>query len=385
MIELNDSLIEQINSLIVVVNQNGKVEYVNPFSKKLLGYDPHELLGDAWWALTRIEENDREHDKKMAVQEIFAQRKNTTSYERKLFSKQGELKWVLWNTTVAANNTLIGIGQDITAQKNTETLLQEKNNLLLQHTKDIEDSIACASRIQQAFLPNLENFTKVFSEAFVVYEPKDIVSGDCYFFHQKQNKVFVAAVDCTGHGVPGAMMSVIANNLLTEVIVKKDIENPTLILQQIDTGLQTALNNDLNDAASPEGMDIALAVFDFDERKLYYAGAFRTVLFFTQNELRELPGSRYPIGFYQGVNKTFETHVVPFYLGDSIYLFSDGYCDQFGGDLNKKFNRKRFKELLLSAQEMNLEEQGSFLAYALRNWRQDTPQTDDVLVIGLRV
>lgn len=230
----------------------------------------------------------------------------------------------------------------------------------------------------------METIQAAFTDAFVLFEPKDVVSGDCYFFHQKGGLVFVAAVDCTGHGVPGALMSLIANTVLNEVIVKKGLENPADILYALDEELFLTLNKK-NKIATADGMDVSLAVINKETKQMRYAGAFRPALIFSGEEVIEFAGSRYPIGFYEGVEKEFICHTYDLNEGDTIYLFSDGYCDQFGGEREKKFNRKRFKELLSSIQEMNLEEQASFLSYASRNWRQEIPQVDDILVIGLKV
>jgi serine phosphatase RsbU (regulator of sigma subunit) len=211
------------------------------------------------------------------------------------------------------------------------------------------------------------------------------VSGDYYFYYKKQNKIFVAAVDCTGHGVPGALMSIIANGILKEVVIKKGIEKPSEILYVLDDELQLALNKQNNTEITNDGMDVSIAVFDFDTFKVNYAGAFRPMLLVRNNEFIEFEASRFPIGFYGDVVKEFTSKEVELQKGDTFYLFTDGYCDQFGGEEKKKFNRKRFKELLLTAQSMEMDEQESFLQYALNNWKQEENQVDDVLVMGLKI
>lgn len=380
-----DTLIEQLNSLVVVVNGSGSVEYISPSVSRILGFDAEELMGNAWWSLTQSDSNDRMHDRMEAIREIYAPKKTQNSFERMLKAKNGTQKWILWNTTVSDADTLIGIGQDISERKQVEARMLQKNSLLEQRNKETEESIAYASKIQQSLLPSIEKINAAFASAFVLYEPRNIVSGDFYFFYQKKNKVFVAAIDCTGHGVPGALMSIIAHTVFNEVIVKQGLESAKEILYAVDSELDAVLNRENQNGLTQDGMDVALAVFDKEGFSLEYAGAFRTAFLFTKQGLEELPGSRYPIGQYQGVEKKFEAYRRNLSSNDTLYLFSDGFCDQFGGDTAKKFNRKRFKELLSSVQDMDLEEQGAFLSYALRNWRQEQPQTDDVLVIGLRV
>lgn len=383
---VTDSILEKLNSLIVVVNNTGKVEYVSPSAKRILGFEPEELMGEGWWNLTRDNDHDREIIKNMALNQMKQGRLlETIPYERLLKTANGGERWILWNTSKGPLNTLVGIGHDITDRKKTEQQLLAKNKELEQHNKDMVDSIQYASRIQEAILPDVQRIKNVFKDAFVLYQPKDVVSGDYYFFYQKKNKIFVAAVDCTGHGVPGALMSIIANGILKEVIIKKGMEDPSEILYALDEELYLALNKQNNEGVTHDGMGVSLGVFDLENNTLNYAGAFRPMLLIRDDDIIEFDGNRFPIGFYGDVKKEFTSKQIDLRENDTFYFFTDGYCDQFGGEKKKKFNRKRFKELLLSAQSMEMEEQESFLQYALLNWRQEEPQVDDVLVMGIRI
>jgi serine phosphatase RsbU (regulator of sigma subunit) len=178
-------------------------------------------------------------------------------------------------------------------------------------------------------------------------------------------------------------MSVIANGILKEVIVKKGIEEPSEILYALDEELFSALNR--NGEVTNDGMDLALGVFDLDKNTIAYSGAFRPMLLIRNKEFIEFDGNRYPIGFYGDVKKKFVTKDLELKPDDVFYFFTDGYCDQFGGEHKKKFNRNRFKELLHAAHSMEMEEQRLFLQYAFLNWRQEEPQVDDVLVMGIRI
>jgi PAS domain S-box-containing protein len=383
---VTDSILEKLNSLIVVVNKYGKVEYVSPSAKRILGFEPEQLMGEGWWNLTRDNEREREDIRSLAFQQLKQDSLLASlPYERVLKTANGTERWILWNTSKGPLNTLVGIGHDITDRKKAEQKLIEKNRELEQHNKDMVDSITYASRIQEAILPDVEKIRSTFKDAFVLYLPKDVVSGDYYFFYKKENKVFVAAVDCTGHGVPGALMSIIANGILKEVIVKKGIEEPSEILYALDEELFIALNRQNSSDMTNDGMDVALGVFDLEENTLTYSGAFRPMLLVRNNELMEFDGNRFPIGFYGDVEKQFVSKKINLLENDTFYFFTDGYCDQFGGEQKKKFNRKRFKELLLSAQSMEMEEQESFLQYALLNWRQEEDQMDDILVMGVKI
>lgn len=382
---VTDSILEKLNSLIVVVNPKGEVEYVSPSVKRILGFEPEQLMGEGWWLLTRNDETERNSIKELVRQQIGqAKLVETVPYERLLKTASGGDKWILWNTSKGPMNRLVGIGHDITDRKKAEERLLEKQKELEQHNKDMLDSIHYASHIQKAILPDMKLVKEAFADAFVLYQPKDVVSGDYYFFHKKENKVFVAAVDCTGHGVPGALMSVVANSILKEVIINKGLQEPSEILYALDEELYLALNKSNSDVTN-DGMDVALAVFDLEKQSITYSGAFRPMLMIRDNNFIEFDGNRFPIGFYGDVKKEFVSKELELKKGDTFYLFTDGYCDQFGGEKKKKFNRSRFKELLLSIQDMELEEQDSFLAYAHKNWRQEEAQVDDLLVIGIRV
>jgi PAS domain S-box-containing protein len=382
---VTDSILEKLNSLIVVVNKDGKVEYVSPSAKRILGFEPEQLIGEGWWNLTRDNDSERNDIRALALQQLRQDSLlASVPYERLLKTASGAERWILWNTSKGPMNTLVGIGHDITDRKKAEQQLISKNKELEQHNKDMVDSILYASRIQEAILPDVQNIKNAFKDAFVLYQPKDVVSGDYYFFYRKKNKVFVAAVDCTGHGVPGALMSIIANGILREVIVKKGLEEPSEILYALDDELYLALNKKDGNDITNDGMDISLGVFDLENNSLSYAGAFRPMLMIRNNEIIEFEANRYPIGFYGDVKKEFSSREVQLQENDTFYFFTDGYCDQFGGEQRKKFNRKRFKELLLSAQSMEMEEQESFLQYALLNWRQEEEQMDDILVMGVK-
>ncbi|CAN5916118.1 hypothetical protein BH11BAC7_BH11BAC7_24980 [soil metagenome] len=383
---VTNTILERINSLIVVVNSEGKIEYVSPSAKRILGFEPDDLLGEGWWNLTRDDKKERrkirEFIKTQIAQKVLLE---TIPQERMLKTATGGNKWILWNTSKGLFNKLVAIGHDITDRKNAELNLLFKHKLLEQQNLEILASIRYARRIQESILPDKNKIVSAFSDAFVLYQPKDVVSGDFYFFHQRGSKTFMIAVDCTGHGVPGALMTMLANSILKEVIVTRGIEEPAEILYAIDRELYIELNKDDGRDISRDGMDVAVTVTDSETKMLQYAGAFRPMLLVRGQEIVEFEANRFPIGFYGDTEKVFTSQEFQLEEGDAFYLFTDGFCDQFGGEQKKKFNRKRFKELLLSVQSMNFSEQEAFLQYALLNWRQDEPQVDDILVVGMKV
>ncbi|MBW7866901.1 MAG: SpoIIE family protein phosphatase [Brumimicrobium sp.] len=388
---INDAILEKLNSLIVVVNPVGKVEYVSPSVKRILGFEPTHLLGNAWWDLTFMDKVEGLANRDLICQQIKQDSMiETVPQERLLKTATGGERWVLWNTSKGPDNRLVGIGHDITDRKKVELKLIEKNTELAQQNKDILDSIQYASRIQEALLPDVKKIKNAFQDAFVYYQPKDVVSGDFYFFFERGNKTFVAGIDCTGHGVPGALMSFIANSLFKEVIVKRGIEEPSEILYALDEELKLVLQKKENQITSSDGMDVAMTVFDFENQVFSYSGAFRPAILIRHNELIEFAPNRFPIGQYGDVRKKFTTQSITIQPNDTVYLFSDGYIDQFGGreestGKSKKFNKRQFKELLLLVQDMEIEEQEAYLQYVFNNWKQDEPQLDDILVIGIKI
>lgn len=384
MTALSSFILEQLDTLIVVINQEGKIQYVNPSVSKILGYDPTQLIGQNWISTTFQSKEEVLEIKKNTISLLKpnAQQKSF-SVERKVKHINGFIKWVLWNLSLSPENTLIGIGQDITERKLAEQKTQAINTLLKDKNKELLDSISYSQRIQQAVLPHLSLFHTTFKEAFVLYKPKDIVSGDFYWYYKRNNLVYVAAIDCTGHGVPGALMTILANSLMKNIVRQNTID-PGVILKKLDEYLYEELN--LNrENKTPDGMDISLCVFDFERNTLQFSGAFRPLILIRDEAFLEFRGARYPIGFYDNIDKVFETTTIQLQQGDTFYLFSDGYVDQFGGEKTKKFNKKAFRNLLLDIQYLSLEEQEGYLEYVFNNWKQQEEQTDDVCIIGLKV
>jgi PAS domain S-box-containing protein len=379
---ISDLVLDKLNTLLVIVNSKGEVEYVSNSSKALLGFEPEQLLGDNWWIIPRqsINEGNLVKEKILSIM-LHDSYQVEQGFEHALKTSNGLIKWFKWSSTVMSDDKLIGIGIDITEKKKTEQKTLEINRVLTEKNKEITDSISYAKKIQEAILQN-DSFLKTrFKDGFVLYQPKDIVSGDYYFFYENDENKYVAVIDCTGHGVPGALMSVIANSLLKEVFYNKSITQPDEILYALDELLFDSLNKNNQEEIRYDGMDIALCAINKKTNVLSFAGAMRPLFLVRENEMIEIKGSKFPLGYYFD-KKEFLLNTIQLYENDRIYLTTDGYADQFGGNNNKKLNRKAFKELLLSLNGMDGDEQNSFLDYALKNWKQDEEQTDDVLVVG---
>ncbi len=383
-IDIQDQILDKLNTLVVVLNNNGSIEYVSKSAQQLLGYDSADLLGNAWWEITRFSKPEGELVKRKIISSIKNKTVDAQIFEHELKTFGGGKKWIRWNISTLNDVQLIGIGYDITDNKLNEKKLIESNKQLTEQNKNVTDSIYYAQRIQQSFLQSDEQLKQLFSQSFLLYKPKDIVSGDYYWFYETDRFKFIAVVDCTGHGVPGAMMSMVANSLFKEVFVNRKLNDTSEILYALDDELAKSINKN-DDAHFNDGMDVSLIRIDKKTLDLSFSGAFRSLMIVRNNEINELKGSRYPIGFYSGVEKKFDTINYQLFENDCLYLYSDGFIDQFGGEQNKKLNKTNFKELLQTINDMPMEEQDSFLEYAFNNWKQDTIQTDDVLVVGVKI
>lgn len=258
----------------------------------------------------------------------------------------------------------------------------QKSKELEEKNKNITDSIRYAKRIQNAMLPTQESFT----ETFILFKPKDIVSGDFYWLARTEHKQLIAAVDCTGHGVPGAFMSIIGHNSLNKIVKEYHMDEPAAILEKLNRELILTLHQQNEDEEVKDGMDIALISIDIKTRELQFAGAYNPLYHFRNGELTEIKGDRTAIGRTSlSRPHSFTNHSLMLEKGDVVYIFSDGYADQFGGPQGKKFKYSALKNLLREIKDKPMEEQKFILDETLEKWRGNLEQVDDVLIIGSRI
>ena len=229
--------------------------------------------------------------------------------------------------------------------------------------------------------------TRFFPESFVLFIPRDIVSGDFYWFHRIEDKYIYVVVDCTGHGVPGAFMSIIGTYLLNNIIIQNNETSPAEILKQLNRKLKISLKNTDPDNQTNDGMDVALVVVDKAKDTLTFAGALRPLFLFQQGKFIQQKGDKIPITSAIAGNTmaNFSEHTYDIQEGDSFYLFSDGIVDQFGGERNKKFLTKRLKQVIFDAQMYSMDEQKKIIQKSLMTWKGDNAQIDDVLLIGVKI
>jgi len=287
--------------------------------------------------------------------------------------------------------------EEIEAQRDS---IQEQRNILSdinkslqrayleieEQKKHIEDSIHYARRIQNAILPPDDYVEKVVPDAFILYKPKDIVSGDFYWVSTAPGKILIAAVDCTGHGVPGAFMSIVGNNQLNYAINILGAERPDIILNTLNEGVTRALRQTRISSSVKDGMDVALVTVDTENRKIQFSGAYNPMYFIHKHELIEVKADKFPVGGFVGEKlREFTMHEYSYETGDMVYIFSDGYADQFGGPEDTKFLVKRFRDLLFRIHEEPVGIQKEILNQVHEDWRGQSYQVDDILVIGIRL
>ncbi len=254
-------------------------------------------------------------------------------------------------------------------------LVEEKNNEIL-------DSIAYAKRIQSAILPQEKLIKRVFPDSFILYKPKDIVAGDFYWFEMIGDLVFLAAADCTGHGVPGAMVSVVCNNALNRSVKEFNLKLPGEILDKTREIVISEFGK--SDEDVKDGMDISLCALKPDDLKLYWTGAHNPLWIIRNGEIIEMKADKQPVGKFSAARE-FTTHEISLQKGDELYAFTDGFQDQFGGEKGKKFKISQMRELFLGLAGLSMEMKKELIEAAFESWRGELEQVDDVCVLGARI
>lgn len=250
--------------------------------------------------------------------------------------------------------------------------------------REIAESIKYASYIQQALLPSESVLKRIIPEHFLFYRPRDIVSGDFYYVSARNEYIFVAVADCTGHGVPGAFMSILGITFLNEIISRASSFDAGLILNNMREHVMQAMCQTGDDSERKDGIDLALCIINTSENTLGFSGAFNPVYIVRNQKLIEINGDNMPVGIGAEEERPFTCHNCKLEMNDTLYLFTDGFIDQFGGPTGKKFKYKQFRELLASISTLSLSEQKNTLAQTFDSWKGNLRQVDDVLIIGFR-
>lgn len=338
--------------------------------------------------------NDENHSKLLAQDMKLKDEQNKAQQQRKKLEYQAELgKQRIIRNTVLFVLLLIGgfaiqIFRSYRLKSRANKLLAEQNQIIEEKNGLITESIEYAKTIQEAMVTSTEYFQSIFSDHFVLFKPKDIVSGDFYWAYkdQQSGRIFWAAADCTGHGVPGALMTMVGISLLNEIVVENSISEPADILNKLRELVIKTLNKETlleETEKMRNGMDIALCCYDPSLNAVLFAGANNPMIVVRGNELLEFKGTKEPIGIYRKMTP-FEQIIVPIKEGDLIYLFSDGFADQMNEE-NQRFKLANLKKTLLEITEKNFLEQKEHLDDIYENWKAKADQIDDVVFLGVRI
>ncbi len=276
-------------------------------------------------------------------------------------------------------------------EERTEEVVRQKDEIEDQRLKledlykDVTDSIRYAKRLQYSILPPDVVKNTLFPSSFVLFKPKDIVSGDFYWMYKIGNKHLFASVDCTGHGVPGAFMSLVGANGLNSAVKEHALHTPGEILDDLNKYAHESLYKKDDENAVRDGMDIALCALDYDNMNVEFSGAYNPLYIIRKGEILITKGDKFAIGSFDPGSKNYETHNIPIKKGDLLYVFSDGYADQFGGLKGKKFMYRQFRDTLLSIKDMPMDEQKQVLDQKIETWKGSYEQVDDILIIGVHI
>lgn len=269
-------------------------------------------------------------------------------------------------------------------QERTAEVVQQKTEIEVKN-KEITDSIHYARRIQSAILPPEEYLKSILNEYFILYMPRDIVSGDFYWMHSENDRLITVTADCTGHGVPGAFMSMLGIAFLNEIIVKQEDKSADKILNELRSYVIKSLRQTGKEGENQDGMDISLCIFDMKTMKAQFSGANNSLILIRNGELIMYPADKMPIGIHLRSDNSFTLHEINMQKGDIFYTLSDGYADQFGGQEGKKFMMKRLKEVLLSIHKKDMKMQGRVLEDTISDWMKGYAQVDDILMMGIKI
>ncbi len=397
-----ESIIDQANDAMLVIDiVNGKVHQSNPSAALMLGYTKEELEKKS---LFDLHPKEMLEESSSVVADVW-EKKGMIFKNIPFVTKSGEYLPVECSAKVApfsGRPAIVIYARDIRERIAMENEIKVQQDIIEEKNKDITDSINYAKRIQTAILPTEEEMAKIAGDHFVFYRPKDIVSGDLYWAatvtttppNGVQEKLsIIAALDCTGHGVPGAFMSIVGHTILEQTITEADVNNPGAALDYLNRGVIKTLKQKADDDFSiKDGMDIAIAAINFEKKILEFAGANNPLYIVRDGNLLQIDGDKQPIGAYLKQSILFKNNRIELFSGDCIYIFTDGIPDQFGGPKGKKFKYKQMKELLVANSSKPMKDQQTAIINAMDDWMGHlTPaggnfeQTDDILIIGIRI
>ena len=396
-VEFRAHLLEHLDSVVVVTNKNGQLEWVNKRFEVLYEYTFEEFGRAVGENIYDISTNPR------AISEGVEQKKAIT-YPSYRITKDGRKIWLQVGFTPILDEKgeilkFVFVETDVSLYKISESeILQQRDEVDSRLTiteiqrdkmeakfKIFTESVNYAQRIQNAIFSSKEALDRILGDYFIHYKPRDIVSGDFYWVAEKDNKKIIVVADCTGHGVPGAFMSILGITFLTDAVNKCEHLRPSEILNELRTLVISAFAKSQLDEETKDGIDMTLLVIDEETKELQFSGANSPMYYIRERDLKVIRGDRMPIGNHPKADQSFTNHTIQLLPGDMIYLFTDGYADQFGWRNGKKFKYQQFRRLILELYDIPMRGQQMILENTIANWMGELEQVDDILVMGFKI
>ncbi len=388
--QLNNAKIIYLESHEIAKKQNNLIKVKNVLYAMIDLYQvmsDHKSIVAVLLELKEVEQNIKKTDLQKLQMKIYLEKVHSEEKTKMALENKAK-EFILLVTGSTSLFLIILVALLIYAnhlKKNKNLIISEQNKLLAEKNKNITDSIEYAQKIQEAILPPSKILADVFKDYFVLFKPKDKVSGDFYWAHSTKDHVFFAVADCTGHGVPGALMSMMGYGGLNKAVQDDAIVSPSKILNRLNYFVRKSLHNDQKGNKIKDGMDISLCVYDLKKQLLLYSGALMSLYIIRNSALIEYKSDKMPIGHSLEKTKSFSETKIQLEDGDQIYLFSDGYVDQFGGEFGKKLKYRRFRSLIIKSAQLSAPEKKRFLEDSFAKWRKDHEQIDDVCIMGIKV
>lgn len=379
------NVLENSNDALFVIDfVNGRILQVNAKAAQMLGHSTEQLVGRTIFQLHPPEHLHRSAERIADAWE----RKGLVYEDIPLVSASGEVIAVESSarvTSYGGGPAIILFARDIRERLTLQERVAAQQSLVRAQNEQLVASIRYAQRIQRAVLPEVASLQDIVPESFILFRPRDIVSGDLHWFAERDGQLVITAADCTGHGVPGALLSLIGAALFEEMVITKGIRDPGAALDGVRTGMIQALSKQDGSMEQQDGMNASLVVLDRERRRASYAGGHAPLYVVRQGTLLEFKGDRMPIGPYPGELRSFTSSEVDLEPGDRLFLFSDGLQDQFGGADGRKLRSSGLKQWLVETSSLPIDDQYQAISDRFRAWKGDLEQVDDVLLIGLEV
>jgi PAS domain S-box-containing protein len=372
-------IVRETDNAIRVFDREGHTIWVNSGYSRLYGYSLEELQSDDTLGRSINDPIDIKQ-----IIKTWDTERQSIELESEIVNKWNIKLWVQTTLSPIYDVTTMEVSQLIAIDTNITSLKRAQQDILAMN-EEITSSITYAKRIQEAMLPPITELTKHYPNSFIYYKPRSIVSGDFYWMTEQSGRIVVVCADSTGHGVPGAFLSLIGISLLSKIVKERGIVQPAVVLNRLRRNVINYLHQETSEPSAGDGMDMSIVSIDKRNNIMEFAGAMTPMYIVREGSVIELKPDRMPVGYYDNENRAFSSSRITLKKGDQLYMFTDGYYDQFGGENGLKMKSNHFKEVLLQCYQKNSKEQVKLLDNEFNEWRGRLEQIDDVLVIGIKI